>query len=66
MKKECADMKKILVIGLDAACLNNIMPWINEGHLPSLKHLLDIGIYSDGRIAQSPSDDKIQRLDHVV
>ena len=42
-------MKKILVIGLDAACLNNIMPWINEGHLPSLKHLLDIGIYSDLR-----------------
>ena len=42
-------IKKILVIGLDAACLNNIMPWINEGHLPSLKHLMDIGIYSDLR-----------------
>lgn len=42
-------MQKILVIGLDAACLNNIMPWINDGHLPALKHLMDIGVYSDLR-----------------
>jgi len=42
-------MKKVLVIGLDAACLNNIMPWIDDGHLPSLKHLMDIGVYADLR-----------------
>lgn len=40
-------MKKVLVIGLDAACLDNILPWINEGRLPSLKHLMDTGVYSD-------------------
>jgi len=42
-------MKKVLVIGLDAACLNNVMPWIDEGHLPSLQHLMDTGVYADLR-----------------
>jgi predicted AlkP superfamily phosphohydrolase/phosphomutase len=47
-------MRKIVVIGLDAACLDILMPWISQAHLPHLKKLLDNGLYSELRSTIPP------------
>jgi len=38
---------KTLVIGLDGATFDLIMPWIQEGELPCLKKLIDEGIHGN-------------------
>ena len=40
-------MTKVIVIGLDAVCLDIILPWINRGELPYLEKLLGSGSYSE-------------------
>jgi predicted AlkP superfamily phosphohydrolase/phosphomutase len=40
-------MSKVIVIGLDAACLDIILPWIKSGHLPYLSALLSKGVYTE-------------------
>lgn len=35
--------QKVVVIGLDAACFDRINPFLERGHLPNLKRLLDRG-----------------------
>jgi len=42
-------MRKTIVIGLDAGCLDNIMPWVKQGELPCLGQLLADGLYSELR-----------------
>ena len=41
-------MSKILVIGIDAAGLDLIEPWVVEGHLPNIARLLQAGVYAPG------------------
>lgn len=36
---------KVLIIGLDGATFDLIKPWAKEGHLPTLKKLMDEGVY---------------------
>jgi len=38
--------QKILIIGLDAATLELIIPWVNQGYLPILKNLINTGSYA--------------------
>lgn len=45
---------KVLVIGLDAACLDIILPWVTQEHLPHLKKLLNNGFYSKLRSTIPP------------
>jgi len=40
-------MTKVLVIGLDGATWDLIKPWAEEGKLPTLKKLMDKGVYGD-------------------
>jgi len=40
-------MGKVLVIGLDAACLDTLLPWISKGELPCLEKLLGSGVYTE-------------------
>ncbi|MGI8890896.1 MAG: alkaline phosphatase family protein [Chthoniobacterales bacterium] len=40
---------KLLIIGLDAATLDLISPWVTEGKLPSIAHLMRAGV--SGRLA---------------
>jgi len=40
-------MRKVIVIGLDAVCLDMITPWLNQGKLPYLQKLLNKGTYSE-------------------
>ena len=42
-------MSKILVIGIDAAGLDLIEPWIAEGYLPNIARLLKAGVYAPMR-----------------
>lgn len=42
-------MAKVIMLGLDAACLHIIMPWIEAGRLPYLGWLLGRGVYSELR-----------------
>ena len=44
-----------MVIGLDAACFDNIMPWVEKGELPCLGRLLANGTYSELRSIIPPS-----------
>jgi predicted AlkP superfamily phosphohydrolase/phosphomutase len=37
---------RVMVIGLDGATLDLILPWARSGHLPTLSKLMDIGAYS--------------------
>jgi len=37
---------KVLLIGLDGASFNILMPWIRKGFLPMLKRLIEKGVYS--------------------
>ena len=39
--------KKVLVIGLDGATFDLLRPWMDEGHLPNLKRLMDTGAAGD-------------------
>ena len=39
-------MSRILVIGLDAAGLDLIQPWVAEGHLPHIGRILSTGTYA--------------------
>ena len=39
--------KKVLVIGLDGATYDLIMPWIKDGLLPNLSQILSKGVYSE-------------------
>lgn len=36
---------QVLVIGLDGASLDTLLPWIEEGNLPTLTELLNTGVY---------------------
>ena len=45
---------KVVVIGLDAACLHIIMPWVNQGKLPHIERILGGGIYSELRSTIPP------------
>jgi len=38
---------KVLVIGLDGATFDLIKPWTEQGELPTLKKLMENGVYSD-------------------
>ncbi len=38
---------KLLIIGIDGATFDLILPWIEGGHLPNLDKLLRGGVYSD-------------------
>lgn len=40
-------MNKTIVIGLDAACLDVITPWMEKGELPNLRRLMASGTYSE-------------------
>jgi len=40
-------MKKIIIIGLDGACLDILMPWIEQGFLPQMSSLFRRGVYSE-------------------
>src|SRR5215203_5644118 len=42
-------MNKILVIGIDAAGLDLIEPWVAAGHLPNIARLLKAGVYAPMR-----------------
>ncbi len=47
-------MGKIVIIGLDAGCLDIIVPWMERGKLPHLKGLCDRGVYSELRSTIPP------------
>jgi predicted AlkP superfamily phosphohydrolase/phosphomutase len=47
-------MNKVIVIGLDAACLDILLPWVNKGELPYLRELLSNGVYSHLRSTIPP------------
>jgi predicted AlkP superfamily phosphohydrolase/phosphomutase len=38
---------KLLIIGIDGATFDLILPWIEGGHLPNLEELVRSGVYSD-------------------
>jgi predicted AlkP superfamily phosphohydrolase/phosphomutase len=38
---------KVLVIGLDGATFELLRPWMDEGHMPNLKRLMDSGAVGD-------------------
>lgn len=38
-------MNKVLLLGLDGASFDLLMPWINEGHLPVLRKLIGEGVH---------------------
>lgn len=38
---------KLLIIGIDGATYDLIMPWMEEGHLPNLQRLIRQGVYCD-------------------
>jgi predicted AlkP superfamily phosphohydrolase/phosphomutase len=38
---------KVLILGLDGATFTLMLPWIREGHLPTLGRLLEQGAHSD-------------------
>lgn len=40
-------MERVLVIGLDGATWNLLAPWIEEGHLPIFKRLIEEGVYGE-------------------
>ncbi len=42
-------MSRTLVIGLDAASLDLIEPWVTAGHLPNIAHILNSGTYAPMR-----------------
>ena len=39
-----ANQQKVLIIGLDGATLDLLLPWVEEGHLPALKTLIETGV----------------------
>jgi predicted AlkP superfamily phosphohydrolase/phosphomutase len=39
--------KKVLVIGFDGATFELLRPWMDEGHMPNLKRLMDTGAAGD-------------------
>lgn len=39
-------MHKLLVIGLDGATLDLVLPWARAGYLPTMKRLIDTGAYA--------------------
>jgi len=45
--KEEAPKGRVFVLGLDGATYDLIGPWMDEGHLPVLKSLMDSGAYGD-------------------
>lgn len=47
-------MGKVLVIGLDAACLGTLLPWIDEGELPCLGKFLGSGVHTELRSTIPP------------
>lgn len=47
-------MNKVIVIGLDAACLDIILPWVNKDEMPYLRELLSNGVYSHLRSTIPP------------
>ena len=47
-------MNRILVIGLDAAGLDLIEPWIAAGELPNIARLLKAGVYAPMRSTLTP------------
>jgi predicted AlkP superfamily phosphohydrolase/phosphomutase len=46
-------MSKVLIIGLDGATFDLIIPWINEGRLPNLARLMKEGSY--GKLKSTPN-----------
>lgn len=40
-------MNKVLVIGLDGATWDLIMPWVNDGKLPTFKKIMNEGVYGN-------------------
>ena len=38
--------RKLLVIGLDGATFNLILPWVREGKLPNIKKIMNDGIHT--------------------
>lgn len=40
-------MVKMIVLGIDAASWNLIMPWIKDGELPTFKKLIEEGVHGD-------------------
>lgn len=45
---------KVLVIGLDGATFDLIKPWVDQGFLPTLRHLLDTGAHGSLRSTLPP------------
>jgi predicted AlkP superfamily phosphohydrolase/phosphomutase len=39
------NMSKILVIGLDGATLDLVVPWAQQGKLPALARIMERGVY---------------------
>ncbi|MFZ0546733.1 MAG: alkaline phosphatase family protein [Candidatus Promineifilaceae bacterium] len=40
-------MKKLLILGIDGATFNLILPWVEAGHLPSLAGLIQGGVHTN-------------------
>lgn len=47
MKQQVKESRKLVVIGLDGATWDLIIPWAEEGKLPTFKKLLDKGTYGN-------------------
>ena len=43
------NVNKVIIIGLDGATWDIIIPWANKGELPTFKKLLENGVYGDLR-----------------
>ncbi len=48
------EVKKVWVLGLDGATLDLIRPWVAEGHLPVLGHLMHTGVTGELRSTYPP------------
>jgi len=46
---------KILVLGIDGATLDLIIPWSQSGELPNFRRLIDGGVYGKLRSTVIPS-----------
>lgn len=40
---------RVFIVGLDGATFDLILPWIREGRLPSLSHMMENGVYGELR-----------------
>ena len=38
---------RVFIVGLDGATFDLILPWIREGRLPSLSHMMENGVYGE-------------------